>query len=84
MSRNKSRVLTAYFLGNINAYIINPTLLLKLGEGIYTTLNFLAYLFLDNTLLNNYRAIYLVNSKEILVLGLFKKLGVADFVDIGT
>jgi hypothetical protein len=74
----------AYFLGNINAYIIDPTLLLKLGEGIYAILNFLAYLFLDNTLLNNYRAVYLVNSKEILIPGLFRKLGVTDFVDIGT
>jgi hypothetical protein len=82
--RNKSRVPTAYFLGNINAYIIDPTLLLKLGEGIYATLDFLAYLFLDSTLLNNYRAVYLVNNKEMLVPGLFRKLGVADFVDIST
>jgi hypothetical protein len=51
---------------------------------MYTMLNFLAYLFSDSTLLNNYRAIYLVNSKEILVLSLFRKLRVADFVDIGT
>jgi hypothetical protein len=47
-------------------------------------LDFLAYLFLDNTLLNNYRAVYLVNSKEILIPGLFRKLGVTDFVDIST
>jgi hypothetical protein len=47
-------------------------------------LDFLAYLFLDNTLLNNYRAVYLVNSKEILISSLFKKLGVTDFVDIST
>jgi hypothetical protein len=32
-------------------------------------LDFLAYLFLDSTLLNNYRAVYLVNSKEILIPG---------------
>ncbi len=51
---------------------------------MYAILNFLAYLFLDSTLLNNYRAVYLVNNKEILVPGLFRKLGVADFVDIGT
>jgi hypothetical protein len=63
---------------------MDPTLLLKLGEGMYTTLDFLAYLFLDSTLLNNYRAVYLVNSKEMLIPGLFRKLGVADFVDIGT
>ncbi len=47
-------------------------------------LNFLAYLFLDNTLLNNYRAVYLVNSKEILIPGLFRKLRVTNFIDIGT
>ncbi len=47
-------------------------------------LNFLAYLFLDSTLLNNYRAVYLVNSKEILVPGLFRKLGITDFVNTGT
>ncbi len=82
--RNKSRVPTAYFLDNINACIINPTLLLKLGEGIYAILDFLAYPFLDSTLLDNYRAIYLVNSKEMLVPGLFRKLGVADFVNTGT
>jgi hypothetical protein len=51
---------------------------------MYTMLNFLAYPFLDSTLLNNYRAVYLVNSKEILVPSLFRKLGVADFVDTGT
>ncbi len=51
---------------------------------MYATLNFLAYPFLDNTLLNNYRAVYLVNSKEMLVPGLFRKLGAADFVDTGT
>jgi hypothetical protein len=51
---------------------------------MYTTLNFLAYPFLDSTLLNNYRAIYLVNSKEILIPSLFRKLGVADFIDTGT
>ncbi len=82
--RNKSRVPTAYFLGNINAYIIDPTLLLELGERIYTMLDFLAYLFLDSTLLNNYKAVYLVNSKEMLIPGLFRKLGVADFIDIDT
>jgi hypothetical protein len=63
---------------------MDPTLLLKLGEGIYATLDFLAYLFSDSTLLNNYRAVYLINSKEMLVPGLFRKLGVADFIDIGT
>jgi hypothetical protein len=47
-------------------------------------LNFLAYLFLDNTLLNNYRAVYLVNSKEMLIPSLFRKLGVTDFINIGT
>ncbi len=47
-------------------------------------LDFLAYLFLDSTLLNNYKAIYLVNSKEILVLGLFRKLGVTNFINIST
>jgi hypothetical protein len=82
--RNKSRVLTAYFLGNINTYIIDPTLLLKLGDRIYATLNFLAYLFLDNTLLNNYKAIYLVNNKEILIPGLFRKLRVTNFINIST
>jgi hypothetical protein len=51
---------------------------------MYATLDFLAYPFSDNTLLNNYRAVYLVNSKEMLVPGLFRKSGVADFVDTGT
>jgi hypothetical protein len=51
---------------------------------MYATLNFLAYLFLDSTLLNNYRAVYLVNNKEILIPSLFRKSGVADFVDTGT
>ncbi len=42
-------------------------------------LNFLAYLFLDSTLLNNYKAVYLINSKEMLIP---RKLGVTDFIDI--
>jgi hypothetical protein len=63
---------------------MDPTLLLKLGEGMYATLDFSAHLFSDSTLLNNYRAVYLVNSKEILVPGLFRKSGAADFVDTGT
>jgi hypothetical protein len=63
---------------------MDPTLLLELGEGMYATLDFLAHPFSDSTLLDNCGAVYLVNSKEMLVPGLFRKLGVADFVDAGT
>ncbi len=51
---------------------------------MYATLDFLAHPFSDSTLLDNYRAVYLVNSKEMLVPGLFRKSGAADFVDTGT
>ena len=36
-------------------------------------LNFLRYLILASTLLNNYSAIHLVNSKDLLKLGSFVK-----------
>ncbi len=47
-------------------------------------LNFSTYPFLESTLLNNYKAVYLVNSRDFLVQGLFRKLGVSDFVKAGT
>ncbi len=51
---------------------------------MYATLNFSAYPFLDSTLLDNYRAVYLVNSRDLLVQGLFRKSGVSDYVEAGT
>ncbi len=51
---------------------------------MYATLNFSAYPFLDSTLLDNYKAVYLVNSRDLLVQGLFRKLGVSDYIEAGT
>jgi hypothetical protein len=41
---------------------------------IYTILNFLKYLLLENTLFNNYNIIYLINNKERLNKSNFIKL----------
>ena len=40
---------------------------------MYIILNFARYPLLASTLLNNYNAIYLVNNKDLLKLGLFVK-----------
>jgi hypothetical protein len=81
---NESGAPTAHFPGNINACIMDPTLLLEPGEGMYATLDFSAHPFSDSTLLDNCGAVHLVNSKEMLVPGSFRKSGAADFVDAGT
>ena len=51
---------------------------------MYITLDFLIHLLLQSTLLDNYRAIYLVNSKELLDRGTFVKVGIDDYVEART
>jgi len=74
----------ANFPGNINACIIDPALMLQPGEGMYATLDFSAHPFSDSTLLDNCGAVHLVNSRDLLVQGSFRKSGASDYVEAGT
>ena len=52
----------------------------SLGIGIYTILDFLYYLLLASILLDNYRAINLVNSKDLLKPRLFIKVAINNYI----
>ena len=59
----------------MNAALINPMLMTQgPGAGIYATLNFLRYLLLESTLIDNCGVMYLVNSKDLLKPSLFIKV----------
>ena len=73
------------FLKSINATLINPLLITPtLKQGVYATLNFSRYPLFISTLLDNYSAIYLVNSKELLKLGSFIKVAYNKCVKAGS
>jgi hypothetical protein len=61
------------FSSSIITALINPTLLYLESLGVYLTIDFNAYPLSYSTILNNRAALYLINNKELLVLGSFKK-----------
>ena len=65
---------------------INPILLTPSPKTrIYTTtLNFSRHLLTNYTLLDNYRALNLVNDKKLLVLSSFVKLISNKYIKVGT
>jgi hypothetical protein len=56
---------------------------LTLKQGVYAILDFSRYLLFASTLLNNYSAIYLVNSKELLELRSFIKVTYNKYIKAG-
>ena len=55
-----------------------------LGQGVYATLDFSRHLLSVSTLLNNYGATHLVNSKELLEPGSFTKAAYNEYVEAGS
>ena len=74
------------FLIEFNTITINPILLTPSPRTrIYTTtLNFSRHLLTNYTLLDNYRALNLVNNKKLLVLSSFVKLISNKYIKVGT
>ena len=63
------------FLRSINATFINLLLITPTpGQRVYITLDFARYLLSASTLLDNYNAMHLINSKELLKLKSFIKV----------
>ena len=56
-----------YFLGSINATIIDLYIIEELGNSIvFSTISRFYYLLSNSTLINNYSVLYIVNCKELL------------------
>ena len=73
------------FLRSINATLINLLLITPIpGQRVYATLDFSRYPLSASTLLNNYSAIYLVNSKELLELKSFIKVAYKKYIEAGS
>jgi hypothetical protein len=71
--------------GNFNAALVDPILIIQEpGQGIYATLDFSRHPLLQSTLLDNYGAMHLVNSKELINPGTFVKAKIDDYVEVGT
>ena len=83
VSSNKGKT---KFLTEFNAMTINPILLTPSPRTrIYTTtLDFSRHLLTNYTLLDNYRALNLVNNKKLLVLSSFVKLISNKYIKTGT
>jgi len=70
----------------VSAALIDPSVLTTEIErgGVYLTISFNTHPFSESTLLNNCGAIHLVNKRELLVPGTFKKAHAQDYIDAGT
>ncbi len=51
---------------------------------MFATIEYGPYPLLDSTLFDNYGALYLVNSKELIITGTFRSSGPNDIVEAGT
>jgi hypothetical protein len=71
--------------GNFNTTLVDPILIIQEPrQGIYVTLDFSRHPLSQSTLLDNYGAIHLVNSKELIDPGTFVKAKIDDYVEAGT
>ena len=52
--------------------------------GVYSTIDFNAYLLLDSTILDNRATIYLVNNLDLIKPRLFIKISSINYVEVGT
>ena len=59
-------------------------LILFISPRAYTIIDFNTYLLLDSIIFNNKAILYLVNNKELLVLGSFIKSKKLKYVEAGT
>jgi hypothetical protein len=73
------------FLRSINITLINLLLITPtLKQRVYTMLDFLRYLLFTSTLLDNYSATHLINSKELLKLKSFIKVAYNKCIEAGS
>ncbi len=63
---------------------LDPTLLYEINNYVFITIEYRPYLLLDLTLFNNYGALYLVNSKDLIMAGTFRSSGLNNIVEAGT
>jgi hypothetical protein len=63
---------------------LDPTLLYKINNYIFITIEYRPYLLLDLILFNNYSALYLVNSKDLIIVGTFRSSSLNNIVEAGT
>jgi hypothetical protein len=63
---------------------LDPTLLYKINNYIFITIEYRPYPLLDLILFNNYSALYLVNSKDLIITGTFRSSTLNNIVEAGT
>jgi hypothetical protein len=51
---------------------------------VYSIIDFNAYLLSKSTILNNSAALHLVNNRDMLVNGIFKKIAHLETIEAGT
>jgi len=52
--------------------------------GVYSTIDFNAYLLLESTILDNRATIYLVNNLDLIKPRLFIKISGVNYIEVGT
>ena len=52
--------------------------------GVYSTIDFNAYLLLESTILDNRATIYLVNNLDLIKPRLFIKISSINYIEVGT
>jgi hypothetical protein len=63
---------------------LDPTLLYKINNYIFVTIEYRPYLLLVLILFNNYSALYLVNNKDLIIIGIFRSSSLNNIVEVGT
>ena len=83
-SKKELKVSGTQFPRNFNTILINLIFIIQsLSQGIYIILDFLRYLLSQNTLLDNYSTIYLVNNKNLINSSTFIKAKINNYVKAG-
>ena len=83
-SKKKPKASGTQFPGNFNAALVNPMLMIQSpGQGIYIMLDFSRHPLSQSTLLDNYGAMHLVNSKDLINSGTFIKAKINNYVKAG-
>jgi hypothetical protein len=64
--------------------ILDPVLLYKINNYIFVIIEYRPYLLLDLILFNNYSTLYLVNSKDLIIISTFRSSSLNNIVEVGT
>jgi hypothetical protein len=83
-SKKEPKASGIQYFGNFNTTLVDPILIIQSpGQGIYIILDFSRYPLFQNTLLDNYSIIYLVNSKNLIDSGTFIKAKIDNYIEAG-